>query len=341
MIKSLTSLRGIFILFIFLHHAGLYPGGGSMAVAFFFVLSGFSLSLGYKDRVLLPNFSYKRYLTRRSIKFFPLHWFTLIADIPLVLMNALHWWLIPVFFINAALIHSLIPIQDVYFSYNAVSWFLADVLFFAVCFPFIFKTIYKMNANLKIANALLLLILYGIIICLIPLSFRHALLYISPFIRILDFVFGIYLALFYMYIKDKIVSNLNHDKQILMFIFVLILLLVVESIVLGTSFELFAPLYWPLIAVLILVATFPRNGVIPLMENKYLLRLGESSFTIFLVHRLVLRYFVHFVSINVYAKTFICLILTLLFCFTIERYILNPITQWLTKRSQQSMTARL
>ena len=40
MIKSLTSLRGIFILFIFLHHAGVYVGGGSMAVAFFFVVSG-------------------------------------------------------------------------------------------------------------------------------------------------------------------------------------------------------------------------------------------------------------------------------------------------------------
>lgn len=45
MIKSLTSLRGIFILFIFFHHCmNLYPGGGSMAVTFFFVLGGFSMN---------------------------------------------------------------------------------------------------------------------------------------------------------------------------------------------------------------------------------------------------------------------------------------------------------
>lgn len=103
MIKSLISLRGIFILFIFLHHAGVYAGGGSMAVAFFFVLSGFSMTLGYKDRVLKPEFSYKQYIARRCIKFYPLHWITLIADIPYVLMGVLNWWLIPLFFVNAAL----------------------------------------------------------------------------------------------------------------------------------------------------------------------------------------------------------------------------------------------
>lgn len=63
MIKSLTSLRGIFILFIFFHHClNIYPGGGSMAVAFFFVLGGFSMTLGYKERVLNSEFSYKQYM---------------------------------------------------------------------------------------------------------------------------------------------------------------------------------------------------------------------------------------------------------------------------------------
>lgn len=66
MIKSLTSLRGIFILFIFFHHClHLYPGGGTMAVAFFFVLGGFAMTLGYKDKIMKEDFNYKQYLTRR------------------------------------------------------------------------------------------------------------------------------------------------------------------------------------------------------------------------------------------------------------------------------------
>ena len=151
MIKSLISLLGIFILFIFLHHAGLYPGGGTLAVAFFFVLSGFSLTLGYKDRVFLSEFSYKQYLTRRCVKFFPLHWITLLADIPLVLMMSFHWWLIPVFFINAALLQSLVPVKEVYFSFNAVSWFLADILIFALLFPFLLKDICRRTEKQRIA----------------------------------------------------------------------------------------------------------------------------------------------------------------------------------------------
>ena len=82
-IKELTSLRGIFILLMFFWHCkSLYPGGG-MAVSFFFVLSGYSLTLGYKHRLLQPGFSYKNYFTRRCIKFFPLHWMCLLAAIVL------------------------------------------------------------------------------------------------------------------------------------------------------------------------------------------------------------------------------------------------------------------
>ena len=89
MIKSLTSLRGIFILFIFFHHClDIYPGGGTMAVTFFFVLSGFSLTLGYKDRVLQPEFCYTQYITRRCIKFYPLHWLCLLsAAIPVFITS--------------------------------------------------------------------------------------------------------------------------------------------------------------------------------------------------------------------------------------------------------------
>lgn len=342
MIKSLISLRGIFILFIFFHHAGVYSGGGTLSVAFFFVLSSFSLTLGYKDRIFLSEFSYKQYLIRRCIKFFPLHWITLIADIPLVLMTAFHWWLIPVFFINAALLQSLVPIKEVYFSFNAVSWFLADILFFALSFPFLLKGIYRRTVKQRIAIAFLLMIFYCGVIVLLPGSFQHAILYISPFVRILDFIFGIYLALFYLDIKDKKAFNRvnSYGSLFLIIILGLIALLVAESCLLG-SLEYISPLYWPLLALLILCAAIPKNGIIPLMENRVILLLGKYSFTIFLVHRLVIRYTEKLLLFNIkYIQVCFCLVVTIVLSILIERYILNPITQCLTKRSQQSTTAR-
>ena len=49
--NNLTVLRGIFIIMIVLHHLNLYEGGGTLGVAFFFMLGGFALSLGYYDKV--------------------------------------------------------------------------------------------------------------------------------------------------------------------------------------------------------------------------------------------------------------------------------------------------
>lgn len=347
MIKSLTSLRGIFILFIFFHHAGIYPGGGSMAVVFFFVLSGFSMTLGYKDKVFHPNFNYKLYLSRRCAKFFPLHWITLVADIPLVLMSTLHWWLIPLFFVNAALLQTIIPIDKIYFSYNAVSWFLADILFFSVLFPFVFKRIAVMTNKQKGVMAIIGMLVYVAVLIgtlYLPESIQKGIIYISPFVRITDFVFGILLGLDYIKLKEnqRLLININkHGDAIFVLLIGIIILLVAESFILGSKLTLVAPLYWPLVAILIYLAALPNETVFKWLNNKVLIRLGECSFTIFLVHRLVLRYIsklLHFDNKILYVL--FCLIITIIVSIIVEKYILTPITQWLTKRNQPFMTVR-
>jgi len=344
MIKSLTALRGIFILFIFLHHAGVYPGGGAMGVVFFFVLSGFSMTLGYHENVKRPDFNYKQYLTRRAIKFYPLHWITLFANIPLILMSTLHWWLIPLFFVNAALLHTLVPIQQIYFSFNAVSWFLADILFFAVVFPFAFRKIVALDNKQRGIMMLLGLVAYSVIAFIsfhLPDSVMKGIIYVSPFVRLFDFVFGILLGLDFLSIKEKgrIWSNEQTRGAIFISIIAIVVVLVVESVLLDDKITLIAPLYWPLTAVLILISALPNR--INLLENKMLIRLGECSFTIFLVHRLVIRYTNKLIPIdNTILYVSFCLVVTVGLSLIIDKYILKPITQWLTKRNQQSMIAR-
>lgn len=293
MIKSLTSLRGIFILFIFFHHClNIYPGGGSMAVAFFFVLGGFSMTLGYKERVLNPEFSYKQYITRRCFKFYPLHWLCLLAVLPLAgLPLTLKQG--GVFALNAALLQTFLPLRQLFFSYNAVSWYLADTLFFAVVFPPLIRMILKSTPEGRIAIAALFVAVYIMVAALIPTELYHYTLYISPYMRLTDFVFGIYLALGYLSMKEKHkeFTFLNSETASLLVIFVLIALLVVESCLLPKPVFHVAPVYWALVAAVILVASLASlNEGDRLLENKYFQRLGELSFTIFLTHQLVLRY---------------------------------------------------
>ena len=255
MIKSLTSLRGIFILFIFLHHCmNLYPGGGTMAVAFFFVLGGFGMTLGYKEKILAVDFDYRQFVTRRCIKFYPLHCLCLLLSLPLVLME-FRWYQIPVFFVNASLFQSWIPFPQIYFSFNAVSWYLADTMFFALAFPFVTRWILRANTRGHILVAFLLILLYLSVAILVPQQMHHAILYINPFIRFPDFLFGMYIALLYLRLKEKPAKWWNGAVVSHLLIFAAIALLVVESCILSDEARLVAPVYWALIGVVILVAS--------------------------------------------------------------------------------------
>lgn len=337
MIKSLTSLRGIFILFIFFHHCmNLYPGGGSMAVTFFFVLGGFSMTIGYKDRLLRPEFSYRQYITRRNIKFYPLHWLCLLLALPMSWAS----FKVPTFFLNALLLQTWVPVRSVYFSFNQVSWYLADTMFFAVMFPLLCKWIVKASARGRILISISFVCFYIIIAILLPPEMYHAVLYISPYMRLVDFVLGIYLALGYMRMKEASVKVGMSNAVSLLVILGIVILLVTESYVFEGA-RSFSVIYWPLVAVLILFASLNGGG----LENKYLLRLGELSFIIFMIHQLVISYSTFiFGKILHLDNTFIfvsfTLVITIVLSVVVERVFSKPVTQWLTKKIQPSLTAR-
>lgn len=255
MIKSLTSLRGIFILFIFFHHClDLYSGGGSMAVAFFFVLGGFSMTLGYKEKVLSIGFSYRQFITRRCIKFYPLHWLCLLAALPFALIT-FNVRQIPLFFVNASLFQSWIPIKNVYFSFNGVSWYLSDTLFFALVFPVVIKWIVRASTRGRILIALFIVSLYVSAALLVPQNLHHAILYINPCIRLTDFIFGIYIALLFLWLREKPAKWWNGTIVSQLLVFSFIALLVVESCILSDEAILIAPVYWVLIGMVILIAS--------------------------------------------------------------------------------------
>lgn len=347
MIKNLTSLRGVFILFIFLHHClNLYPGGGAMAVSFFFVLGGFSMTLGYKERMDSSAFNYYDYLIRRLIKFYPLHWICLLAALILEI-TTFETETIPSFFLNAALLQTWVPIKSVYFSFNAVSWYLADTMFFAIIFPFILKLVQKTSKKGVLGIVALLFIAYIVMLFVLPKDKWHAIFYISPYMRLYDFVFGICIGMFYLNIKKTPHKLMKNNIMNTIVILVIITLLVIESCILPQNIRLIAPVFWPLVALLILIASLSSvyGGGYNLLENKWLQRLGELSFVIFLIHQLVFRYssiifnrFIHCDNSIVFVIT--TFVITIFMSTLVDRYILKPISKWLTKKNLPSMTVQ-
>jgi len=200
MYRSLSSLRFLFALMIFMHHfaiggVGAFPAGGPCGVSFFMVLSGFALCCGYADKVSRGEFSWKTFMLKRLVKIYPLHLLCLAAA---VLLRVEAWMggadvssdlkILP---FNALLLQSWIPVKSVYFSFNALSWCLSDFLFFYAVFPFVVRLRCSLKSRSRIALWLLAAGLYTVLVAFLPESLSHAVLYIYPITRLLDFCLGV------------------------------------------------------------------------------------------------------------------------------------------------------
>lgn len=220
MIKSLQSWRFIFALMIFLHHfpvngKGLFEAGGSCGVSFFLILSGFVMSAGYAEKVGRKGFSYGNYLKKRLTRIYPLHLLCLlVAAAILVTAGTFGIKNGAIFCINAALMQSWIPLKSIYFSFNAVSWCLSDLLFFYMVFPPLSRFFNRSGNKKTAAMTGAALILYFVVLAAIPENLSHPLLYISPVFRLLDFAIGMLLYNLYKSLLDSGSRIINSLRQL-------------------------------------------------------------------------------------------------------------------------------
>ena len=338
--NNLTILRGIFIIMIVLHHLNLYEGGGTLGVAFFFMLGGFALSLGYYDKVSKSDFSFLQYFRRRCEKFFPLHWLCLLAILPFALWSIINGTgnisdailtLIP----NALLLQSLIPINSVYFSFNAVSWYLSATMILSVLFPCIVKGLNKQSDRSKIGTLLIILSAYFILVCFLPIEYRHPILYINPFVRVVDFIIGINLFLLYRKITTNEQAIGYHNRLIVIISLMMIILAIVTSSIASKDTVLIASVYWVPLSVLILssMMKIDRGGKI----YNLLVWIGDLSFPMFLSHQIVIRYVYYicsFIGLNNKVSIAISLPLIFLVAWLCDKYFLNTVSLWLIKRKK-------
>lgn len=256
--NNLTALRGIFIMMIVFHHLELYGGGGSLAVTFFFILGGFALSMGYADKLDNPEFSYCLFVRRRCEKFYPLHWLSLFAVLPLSLIaifkGALQFQVaLTALLPNVLLLQSLIPIEKYYFSFNAVSWYLSDTILFAFAFPQLAKFIFGLSKSTKVVFLSIVFVIYTAFLFLLPVEYWHAILYINPLVRIVDFILGIYLYLLYKKLSqtDSLWENACLTRINSVPILMLATLVVISCFV-SLDTRMIAAIYWLPISILLI-----------------------------------------------------------------------------------------
>lgn len=298
MIQALTSFRFLFMLLIVLFHliGKRFEFGGDCGVAFFFMLSGFVLSLGYGKQVAEGSFEIFPFVKRQLAKFYPLHllMLVLIALLDARLERYYEWYqLLP----SVLLLQSWFPFDSIIHVANASSWFLCALLFSYILFPLLFRLLSGLSIKRLMLLSVGTLVIYAVIISIVPESKINNVVCLSPALRVLDFCIGILLFRLFASQYGKSFGSWLKGRSSwqLTIIEVLPLCLVLLSyFVYGAISPRLrcASLFWITLPPLFLVyakADQLKGKACTLLHNPVLLWLGSISMEIYLTHGLTIR----------------------------------------------------
>lgn len=154
---------------------------GAFAMTCFFMLSGALLSSLYSKKDFFAENEPVSFYKKRFAKIYPLYIvFLLLA---LFIRKPVNWWVIPM---------QIVPLQAFFpqtFNQfmNGGVWFISDLLFAYLLFPFLNFLLEKTGKNLRTA----FLIVWGLIVYFtIVDAYTSKALYVSPAVRTLEFMAG-------------------------------------------------------------------------------------------------------------------------------------------------------
>lgn len=354
MIKPLTSLRFFFALLVFCRHVDfvkphsfplinwvttqVFPEG-YIGVSFFFILSGFILAYTYQQKIMERHTSPKAFLIARFARIYPMHIVTLLLAFPLGYKfiasgEMTHW---PARLgANLLLIQSFFNDPLTYYSFNGVSWSISDEMFFYAMFPVIMLGFAYTGKKLWLILLVLACVAVPVFVYYNTNPFNEYLFYINPVFRLVDFGLGILIYNLFKKVSDKQVSFLQAN------------VMEIGSMVLLTVFfhfhsevpqnYRFACYYWLPMCVLIFAFAFQKGIVSRIISYPFFIILGEISFSFYLLHQILIRYFF---SVNKRIPTpvekdylifFIILVVALLVSYVAHRFIEMPANVYLKKK---------
>ncbi len=303
----LETARFLFIILIFLSHCvtesnrSPFDFGGESGVAFFFVLSGFVLSLGYGKRVAEGSFNARKFFITRLARLYPLHLLTMIATLALDSRLGItysfgqimaHVFLVQTWTASSFYIGAL----------NGVSWFLCDILFFYAIFALLYRWLMRCRVSGLCLFGVVLVVLY------VPLALQvhdddvNWTLYGYPLLRVIDFSLGIVLCRFWLSQRSQRIAarveRLSAGRATVLEMLAVAAVVGAWALYVGMPKSLrCASLFWPVmtfVTYVLAVADRGRGLLSRLMRLPLLMRLGGLSFEIYLVHLIMMRVCFHF-----------------------------------------------
>ena len=290
MILPLETFRGIFALIIVLHHlkietfiqkSNLIINGG-LVVDFFFVLSGFVISLNYIDKINsksdLINFQKKRFLRLYPLHILTLFVFILIEIIKLIVENYtnLRSTYAPFSGFNNyySLVANFFLLHGWYgWSFNLPSWSISTEFYTYLIFALV-----VLNAKNKLYFFILFIILSLILFIINNLGYK----YLDNFVYPARCIYSFFLGTLTFLIYKKYKQNFSQFICFVLIIFSFLFINYSDTLSLNNKY-IFAPLLFSL--TVLFVSCLNHNSVLhKILSNKYTVYLGAISYGVYMIH---------------------------------------------------------
>ncbi|GAB2898091.1 acyltransferase family protein [Streptomyces mayteni] len=305
-LHSLTGLRWVAALMVFLSHALILPAavppgdfgesvsefvalGGYVGVSVFFVLSGFVLTWSARASDSAP-----RFWRRRFFKIYPNHFLAFLVAVAFMI-----WWGPDIGFESASdqapgalpqllLVHAWVPDLDIAFSFNLVSWSLSVETAFYLCFPLLLAGVLRIRPERLwywAGGTLLAIFLVPQLAGLLPdgelsyegmTTWEYWFVYVLPITRMGEFLIGILMA--------RIVLTGRWVRFPLWAASLLFLGVYVIALDLPKEYAIVAATVAPIALLIPAAATTDVHGRGSLLGRPAMVWLGNVSYAFYLVH---------------------------------------------------------
>jgi len=337
---GIEILRIIGFIGVFVEHVGLYETG-TFSVSLFFMISGFTSMASKKSYSTVLQ-----HIKGKMGNLYDVHLVTMFLSIPLLISKLIRKGVlissIPnlsiSFLGNVSLTTSLFPRDNIYFSFNSVSWFLSSLAIIQLFFYFLKAKIMRLDKEKSFFYIIVIFLVQTIIAYIsknikivfindffITDDFLKWLTYIFPLYRFGDFLIGAFICNLYILYKQ------NFNKNYLSIItscFLLILGFILSSLcnadaVWGYYSIIFVPISS---SVLLLMSLTSFKKKYPIVFF-----LGRICGYSFLVHQLVIKYVTFFfnkinLNINLLTYLFELVITIIISCFIYYHKIKNKVS---------------
>jgi len=318
---------------------------GPIAVGYFYVLSGFIMSIAYyrpehENNPQNASFKHWKYWMARFARIYPVYLLAL-----LIIVAAKYKSLpdnISAFGLHLSMLQAWIPGYPI--TLNTPGWSLSVEAFFYLCFPFLLIYVYKSGIKkLIIITAVLWLVTQLILMLSInsaayaPKNHLHDFIYYNPMMHLNSFVAGMLTGILF----KKSSQRINPTSNLLVVgSFALIFILIwarpyIETIT-GLKIAYTNGLLAPAFLLFIIILASSKGVISNILKHKWLILLGEASYSLYIlqkpIHGLYDKIITPRVPLSETTHFYIFLILLILISIASFKYFETPMRYYIRKK---------